>query len=169
ANVHSACDMYLDDFGASVHGTLDLACDQALYQRLNKYSNPNQKLNCILGAWHTNKSMCNTLITAFSGYGIFGMARCLGARYLDKLEKVVDYRSTFRVLELIWAAVGIAICFYKNENNVSNDDILAGNNNILKVWLHYYKWAGLLKLHKMGIRMANLDLQLESLKAFAPL
>jgi hypothetical protein len=168
-NVYKACDMFLDDFGANSHGTLDLACDQAIYQRLNNYSNPNQKLNCILGAWHTNKAMCNTLIAAFSGYGIFGMARSLGAQYLDKLEKVVDYRSTFRVLELIWAAVGIAIYFYKENNNMSNDDILAGNNNILKVWLHYYKWAGLLKLHKMGIRMANLDLQLESLKAFAPL
>jgi len=168
-NVHKACVMYLDDFGASIHGTLDLVCDQAIYQRLNNYSNPNQKLNYILGAWHTNKAMCSALITVFSGYGIFGMARSLGVQYLDKLEKVVDYRSAFRVLELIWGAVGIAIHLYMKKNNVNIDDILASDNNVLRVWLHYYKWAGLLKLHKMGIRMANLELQLESLKAFAPL
>ncbi|CAJ0758173.1 20810_t:CDS:2, partial [Entrophospora sp. SA101] len=46
------------------------------------------------------------------------MARTLGTQYLDKLERVVDYRSTFRVLELIWAAVGIAIHLYKKQNNL---------------------------------------------------
>jgi len=31
---------------------------------------------------------------------------------LEKLESVVDYRSTVRVLELIWTAVAIAIRIY---------------------------------------------------------
>jgi len=45
--------------------------------------------------------MCSALITIFSGYGIFNLAANLGVRYLDKLEKVVDYSATCRVLELI--------------------------------------------------------------------
>lgn len=97
------------------------------------------------------------------------MAKVLGVKYLDKLEKVVDYRSTFRVIELIWSAVGIAICRYKKENNMNDDEIFGSGNNILKAWYMFYKWGGLLKLHKMGIRMGNLELQLKSLQTFAPL
>ncbi|CAG8526829.1 16347_t:CDS:2, partial [Dentiscutata heterogama] len=48
-------------------------------------------------------------------------------------------------------------------------DIENGNNNILKVWTLYYKWASYLKLHKIGIRMGNFEVQHEHLKAFAPL
>ncbi len=45
--------------------------------------------------------MCSVLIVLFSSYGIFDLAKELGVKFLDKLDKVVDYRSTVRVLELI--------------------------------------------------------------------
>ena len=77
--------------------------------------------------------MCNILITAFSGYGLFKLAKVLGVQFLDKLEKVADYRATFRVLELIWVAVGIAINIYITENNININDIMLSNNNIIKV------------------------------------
>ncbi|CAG8754738.1 11288_t:CDS:2, partial [Dentiscutata heterogama] len=48
-------------------------------------------------------------------------------------------------------------------------DIENGNNNILKVWTLYYKWASWLKLYKIGIRMGNFEVQHEHLKAFTPL
>ncbi|RIA85976.1 hypothetical protein C1645_829984 [Glomus cerebriforme] len=41
-------------------------------------------------------------------YGIFNMAGGLGVRFLDKLEKGVDFRATSRVLELILVSVAIA-------------------------------------------------------------
>jgi len=49
--------------------------------------------------------MCGVLIILFSSYGLFDLARISGVKFLDKLNKVVDYHSTVRVLELIWCAV----------------------------------------------------------------
>ena len=45
--------------------------------------------------------MCSILIILFLSYGIFDLAKELGVKFLDKLDKVVDYYSTIRVLELI--------------------------------------------------------------------
>jgi hypothetical protein len=56
--------------------------------------------------------MCSVLIVLFSSYGIFDLANWLGVKFLEKLESVVDYRSTVRVLELIWTAVALAIRIY---------------------------------------------------------
>ena len=53
--------------------------------------------------------MCSVLIALFSGYEIFNLATALGVVFLDKFEKVVDYRSTSHVLDLIRTAVGSAI------------------------------------------------------------
>ena len=167
--VHHAVDMYLDDFGYTEDGVLSLVCDEAIYHRMKTYSNSEQTVHCILGQWHTNKAMCSALIAGFSGYGLFGLAAELGVRFLDKLEQIADYRATFRVLELLWIAVGIAIHQYAEENSIAVSSIPAQNNDLLKVWYYYYQWAGYLKLHKLGIRMANFDLQLHSLMAFAPL
>ncbi|CAG8643377.1 6237_t:CDS:1, partial [Dentiscutata heterogama] len=52
-------------------------------------------------------------------YGLFGLAAQLGIKFLNKLEKNVDYRSTFWVLELIWTTVGVVIHLYTQENNIS--------------------------------------------------
>ena len=82
--------------------------------------------------------MCSTLITIFSGYGIFNLAANLGVRYLDKLERVVDYSATCRVLELIWVAVGIAITQYLYSKNLTMKDIEDDDNKIVKVWYHYF-------------------------------
>jgi len=167
--VHQAVDMYLDDFGCTENEALTLVCDEAIFHRMKTYSNPEQTVHCVLGQWHTNKAMCSALIAAFSGYGLFGLAAELGVKFLDKLEQVADYRATFRVLELIWTAVGIAIHLHAEQNNIDVSDIPAQKNNLLQVWYYYYQWTGYLKLHKLGIRMANFDLQLHCLMAFAPL
>ena len=58
---------------------------------------------------------------------------------------------------------------YAQENNISIEDIFAEDNKLLKVWHTFYRWARYLKLHKLGIRMANFDLQMHSLMAFSPL
>ncbi|RIB19593.1 hypothetical protein C2G38_2136489 [Gigaspora rosea] len=168
-HVHEAVDMFLDDFGYTENGILNLVCDEAIYRRMKDYKSEEQKVHCILGQWHTNKAMCSALIAAFSGYGLFGLATQLGVKFLDKFAKVVDYRATFRVLEFIWVAVGVAIHQYCQEKNISISDIYKEDNNLLKVWYNFYQWAGYLKLHKLGIRMANFDLQMHSLMAFAPL
>jgi hypothetical protein len=101
----------------SVNGHIDIACDQAIFKRVLPYQKENEKVRPFLGQWHTNKDMMSALIAIFSGYGLFGIAASLGVRYLDKLEKVVDYRSTCRVLDLIWASVGIAIVMHTQETN----------------------------------------------------
>jgi hypothetical protein len=161
--------MYKDDLGLNKGDTLDIACDEAIFRRLTKYSEDLLTLNPILGQWHTSKDMCSVLIAAFSGYGLFGLASILGTKFLEKFQSVVDYRATFRVLELIWAAVAIVIHMYMNDRGVSMTDIEQGDNDVLKVWILYYQWASWLKLHKTGIRMGNFEVQHESLKAFAPL
>jgi hypothetical protein len=168
-HVHRAVDMFMEDFGYTENGMLNLVCDEAIYRRMKDYKNDDQTANCILGQWHTNKAMCSALIAAFSGYGLFGLAAQLGVKFLDKLEQIADYRATFRVLELIWIAVGVAIHLYAEEKDIFIKDILTIDNDLLKVWYNFYQWAGYLKLHKLGIRMANFDLQMYSLMAFAPL
>ena len=111
--------------------------------------------------------MCNTLLTIFSSYGIYNLASELGVNFLDKLEQVADYRSTCRVLDLIWIAVGFAIQIHIKKNNIT--DIINSDNEILKIWFHFFQWAGLWKGHKVGIRTGNSKLQIQCLSAFAPL
>ncbi|PKK55403.1 hypothetical protein RhiirC2_859033 [Rhizophagus irregularis] len=57
------------------------------------------------------------------------MAGILGVRFLDKLEKGVDFRATSRVLELIWISVGIAIHIYVKKKKQTLDNILKEENN----------------------------------------
>jgi len=109
------------------------------------------------------------LITIFSGYRIFNLAASLGVRYLDKLKKVVDYSATYRVLELIWVAIGIAINKYLYEKNKTIEDIKNDDNNVLKVWYYYFCWAGYWYGDKIGIRQENYNMQFENLTAFSPL
>lgn len=168
-NVHKACDMYLDDLEAFGNNVLDVACDEAIFRRLNSYKNNQQKVRAILGQWHTSKDMCAVIITIFSGYGLFGLAASMGAKFLDKLQKTVDYQATFRTLELVWAAVAIAICQHIKDKGMSMGDIENCENNVLKTWYLFFRWAGWLKLHKLGIRMGDFNLQIQCLQAFAPL
>jgi len=168
-NVHNACDMYYSDLEISNNDYLNIACDKAIFRRLISYQEKNNNAKLLLGQWHTSKDMCSALITIFSGYGIFDLAASLGVRYLDKLEKVVDYSATCRVLELIWIAVGIAIVQYLNNKNKSMEDIKYEDNRIVKVWYHYFCWAGYLFGHKIGIRKGNYNMQFKNLAAFSPL
>jgi len=172
-NVHKACDMYLNDLEApgDNNNVLDVACDEAIFRRLNTYQNDKQKVRAILGQWHTSKEMCATIITIFSGYGLFGIAASLGVKFLDKLQKTADYQATFHTLELVWAAVAIAIYQHLEDTGMSTEDIEHKDfsNKVLKAWYLFFRWAGWLKLHKLGIRMGNFNLQIECLQAFAPL
>jgi hypothetical protein len=168
-NVHNACDMYFNDVGILNSNHLDIACDEAIFRRLISYNEKKENIRLILGQWHTSKDMCSALITIFSGYGIFNLAANLGVRYLDKLEKVVDYQATCRVLELIWIAVGISISKYLHDKNKKMEDIENENNNMLKVWYKYFCWAGYWFGHKIGIRRGNYDMQFKNLLAFSPL
>ena len=113
--------------------------------------------------------MCSALLTIFSGYGIYNMAAVLGVVFLDKLEKVVDYRSTCRILDLIWIAVGSAIHIYTKKNNLNFNNIMDTENNLLKTWFCFYKWTGYWKGHRTGIRTGNSELQIQCLSAFSPL
>jgi hypothetical protein len=169
-NVHDACDMYFNDVGIANTNYLDIICDEAIFRRvIPYYEERKNNIRLFLGQWHTSKDMCSTLIALFSGYGIFNLAANLGVCFLDKLERVVDYQATCRVLELIWIAVGITIVQYLNNKNQTMKDIKDSNNNILKVWYHYFCWAGYWLGHKMGVRKGNYDMQFKNLSAFAPL
>ena len=83
--------------------------------------------------------MCSVLLMIFSGYGIYNMAAILGVVFLDKLEKVVDYRSTCRVLDLIWVAIGSAIHIHISKNNLELEAIMNLENNLLKTWFCFYR------------------------------
>lgn len=87
------------------------------------------------------------LITIFSSYGIFNIAEILGVRFLDKLEKGVDFRATSRVLELIWISVGIAINIYVKKKKQTLDNILNEENIYVKVWYLYFQWASYWRAH----------------------
>ncbi|RHZ56362.1 hypothetical protein Glove_402g38 [Diversispora epigaea] len=130
------------------------------------------QLRPILGQWHTSKDMCSALIVLFSSYGIFDLASLLGVKFLEKLESVVDYRSTVRVLELIWTAVALAIRIFLKKKNIDKNQIWKNNdiaNSALRIWFLYYQWAGIFKAHRIGIRVGNYNLQKSALAAFSGL
>jgi hypothetical protein len=173
-DIFETCERYLDDIELVKNKSgeyLHIASDESIFRRIVKYSSHINSNCCpILGQWHTNKDMCSVLINIFSGYGIFNLAEFLGAKFLSNFQKVVDYRATCKVLELIWVAIGISLQIYSSKHQTSIDNLLKNSTNkILKAWILYWKWASLWKCHKLGIRMGNWDMQMESLSAFAPL
>jgi len=116
--------------------------------------------------------MMSALIILFSSYGIYDLAVSLGVKFLDKFAAVVDYRSTRRVLELIWIAVGIAIHIYVREKKIQIEEIQSGSLDekvCLKIWYLYYKWFTIWKYHFVRIHCRNYELQKFSLAAFASL
>ncbi|PKC53456.1 hypothetical protein RhiirA1_404310, partial [Rhizophagus irregularis] len=166
--VHKCLKMYENEISIGNNDYINVVADEAIFRRGISFCKTNNKIKMILGQWHTSKDMMSTLITIFSGYGIFNMAGILGVRFLDKLEKGVDFRATSKVLELIWVAVGLAIHLYAKKKEQSLDDILE-ENKLIKIWYLYFQWASYWRAHWFGIRWGIFDLQHESLKAFSPL
>ena len=41
--------MYLEDFGYTENGALNLVCDEVIYRRISDYKNEEQIAHCILG------------------------------------------------------------------------------------------------------------------------
>ncbi|PKB95703.1 hypothetical protein RhiirA5_473961 [Rhizophagus irregularis] len=115
--VHKCLKMYENEISIGNNDYINVVADEAIFRRGISFCKTNNKIKMILGQWHTSKDMMSTLITIFSGYGIFNMAGILGVRFLDKLEKGVDFRATSKVLELIWVAVGLAIHLYAKKKN----------------------------------------------------
>ncbi|GET55152.1 hypothetical protein GLOIN_2v1761305 [Rhizophagus irregularis DAOM 181602=DAOM 197198] len=171
--IFRATQMYKEEFSLNDDGYLDICADEAIFRRLIKSRTRWEKIRPILGQWHTSREMLGVLLTIFSSYGIFHLAAAIGVRFLDKLQAVVDNRSTRRVLELIWVAVGIAIHIYAKKKNISIENISTeptDNNNVcVKAWYFYYKYFAMWKSHLIGIRIGNYELQHDSLTAFAPL
>ncbi|RHZ63723.1 hypothetical protein Glove_328g122 [Diversispora epigaea] len=60
-------------------------------------------------------------------------AAALGVRFLDKLESIVDYRSTFKVLELLWVVTGYAVHIYSKKYKIKINEIMNCKNNLVKV------------------------------------
>jgi hypothetical protein len=172
AGIFESVDMYYNDYEINQEDYIDIVADESIFARLVKYRKEHPNVRPLLGQWHTSKDMCSVLITIFSSYGIFDIASTLGVKYLDKLESVVDYRSTVRVLELIWTAVGLSINIWLKKKKMDKNQILDGDfnkNMILKVWFLYYQWAGIFIAHRIGIRCGNFKLQKYCLTAFSPL
>ncbi|RGB36565.1 hypothetical protein C1646_757956 [Rhizophagus diaphanus] len=143
--LHTA-EMYKNEFALKDDDFLDIVADEAIYCRLIKF--------------------------LFSSYGLLSLASRLDIRFFDKFELVVDYRSMARVLDLLWVAVGTAINVYITSKKMFFSEIMDGKNDTnicLKVWYLYYKWAGIWKTHRMGMRIGNFDIQRESLAAAGPL
>ncbi|PKC56013.1 hypothetical protein RhiirA1_402454 [Rhizophagus irregularis] len=167
-----ATEMYKKDFLLNENDFLDICADEAIFRRLIKCRNKLENIRPILGQWHTSKDMMSALLILFSSYGIYDLTTALGVKFLDKLAAVVDYRSTRRVLELIWTAVGIAIHIYIQKKNIKIEEVLSGLENeriCLRIWYLYYEWFSIWKIHLTRIRCGNYELQRFGLAAFAPL
>ncbi|UZN98898.1 uncharacterized protein OCT59_000183 [Rhizophagus irregularis] len=104
-----AANMYKADFNLQENGYLDIVADEAIFRQLMRCQAQFPQLRLLLGQWHTSKDFCSVLIVLFSSYGLLNFARKLGVRFLDKFEAAVDYRTTSRVLDLLWLAVGVAV------------------------------------------------------------
>ncbi|RGB24426.1 hypothetical protein C1646_773121 [Rhizophagus diaphanus] len=108
--IFRSTEIYKQDFNLEPDDYLNVVADEAIFRRLIKQKEVWPKLHPILGQWYTFKNMCRVLIILFSSYGIFDLAKVSGVKFLDKLDKIVDYRSTVHVLELIWL---MPIVFYE--------------------------------------------------------
>ncbi len=102
--------MYFNDVEIDDVKNLEIAYDEIIFKRFNILN----KMNIwpLLSAWHTSKAICITLLTIFSGYGIYDLTTYFSVCYLDKLEKVIDYLATCCVLEYLWIIIGIALNQY---------------------------------------------------------
>ncbi|RIA89763.1 hypothetical protein C1645_824334 [Glomus cerebriforme] len=130
--IFEACDMFLQDFSLDNNKYIDIVSDEAIFRRTIHYIETHAYTRIILGQWHTSKDMCSVLITIFSGFGNFNLAAALETKFLDKLEAVVDYQSTCRVLEMIWFVVEVAIHIHLKKHNKTIKQIIDENNNLLK-------------------------------------
>jgi hypothetical protein len=128
-------EMYKKDFAMNGHSFLDIVADEAIFRRLIKCREKWPYIRPLLGQWHTSKDFCSVLIVLFSSYGLLSLASRLGVRFLDKFESAVDFRSTARVLNLIWVAVGIAINIYITEKGILFSEIMNSDNICLKVYI----------------------------------
>ncbi|GES97125.1 hypothetical protein GLOIN_2v1482460 [Rhizophagus clarus] len=165
-------EMYKKDFAMESDSFLDIVADEAIFRRLIKCREKWPYIRPLLGQWHTSKDFCSVLLVLFSSYGLLSLASHLGVRFLDKFESAIDYRSTARVLDLIWAAVGIAINIYITKKKLLFSEIMNDEENdhiCLKIWYLYYKWTGIWKAHRIGMRVGNFGLQRDSLSAAGPL
>ena len=154
--------MYKADFNLPETAYLDIVADEAIFRRLVRCQAQWPQLRPLLGQWHTSKDFCSVLIVLFSSYGLLNLARRLGVRFLDKFEAAVDYRTTSRVLDFLWVAVGISINIYTKKKNINFSEIIDKNtdtNILLKIWYLYYQWAGIWKAHRIGMRIGNHNLQ----------
>ncbi|RHZ90195.1 hypothetical protein Glove_4g21 [Diversispora epigaea] len=164
--------MYKRDLNLSEMEYLDIVGDEAIFRRLIKCQTQWPQLRLLLGQWHTSKDFCSVLIVIFSSYGLLNLAKKLGVRFLDKFEAAVDYRTTSKVLDLLWVAVRVAINIYIKKRNIQLSEIINGKNDkniLLKVWYLYYQWVGIWKAHKIGMRIGNHNLQRDTLVAASPL
>ena len=109
--------------------------------------------------------MCTALILMFSSYGIYNCALAyeLGVTFLEKFEYNSDYHTTCRILEMIWASMGIALLLhnYLKQKGLTLDQLMQGDNNLAKVWALFFKWASFWKGHKIGIRRGNSDINMQ--------
>ncbi|RHZ66091.1 hypothetical protein Glove_309g4 [Diversispora epigaea] len=118
-------EMYKEDFTLENHSFLDIVADQAIHSRLIKCQEKWPKIRPLLGQWHTSKDFCSVLLVLFSSYGLLSLASRLGVRFLDKFEMAVDYRSTARVLDLIWAAV-------EKRTRIANQPLINSTESVQK-------------------------------------
>ncbi len=98
---------------------MDIVANKAIFCWLIKCQKKWPNIRPLLGQWYTSKDFCSVLIVLFSNYDLLSLASCLGIRFLDKFESVIDYCSTAWVLDLLWIAVGIAINIYITEKGLS--------------------------------------------------
>ncbi|RHZ77506.1 hypothetical protein Glove_177g73 [Diversispora epigaea] len=120
----NAAKMYKKDFILEDYQFLDIVGDELVYRRLNKNKKKWPNLRPLLGQWHTSKDFCSVLIVLFSSYGLLSLASRLGVCFLDKFEIAVDYRSTARVLDLLWVAVGAAINIFITSKKIIFSEIM---------------------------------------------
>ena len=100
-DIAKACDKYFDDLDLNNDENINVCCNEAIFWWVMQYHLINSKACPLLGQWHTSKDMCSILLVIFSSYEIYNFASFLEVKFLDKLEQVVDYRSTCCVLDLI--------------------------------------------------------------------
>lgn len=120
------------------------------------------------------------VVSVLSGYGIYQIASSIGVVFLDKLEDCTDFRTSFNILTMIWTVLTIALQRHSlppgpisaASHPTLEEELLSTSDatyTVVGVLLFARRLIGAVLAYIRGFRIGDLELQLHSLRALAPL
>lgn len=121
------------------------------------------------------------ITSVFSGFGLYQLALIIGVTYLDKFEKHVSAKSSWRIFEALWCALGIFFGDMQQHSETLSE--LLGRikkkvlqpkgsfdlrDELLAVLACFFEAMTAWMAHQVARRTGNFALEVEALRYFLP-